>query len=155
MTIGQKTCERTAQNQQMTVIDLDANSFNSSTQRYRPADSMRKQYLPVCCLQERCHTINDRNNFRIKGWKKRNSEKWHLGIVSWPNRLQNKTTQKREGILHTYQKNNALRKYYNPKHICIGKCAHGFMKEVLLGLKPLTNFNKVIVDDFSILLSSI
>lgn len=82
MTIGQKRCERTVQNQQMSVTDLDANSFNSSTQRYRPVDCMRKQDLPVCCLQERCHTINDRNNLRIKGWKKgiQKNDTWELSV---------------------------------------------------------------------------
>lgn len=112
-------------NKHGSLTTLNINGPNSSIKRHRLIDKIRKQDQSFCCNQETHLTIKGRHHFGVKGWKKifqtkKNQEASRYSYFNiWQNRLQSKTSQKRQGrALYNPYRKNPHRGYCNSKHVC-------------------------------------
>ena len=54
----------------LSIITLNVNGLNAPTNRQRLAESIQKQDLYICCLQETHLKPRDTYRLKVKGWKK-------------------------------------------------------------------------------------
>ena len=54
----------------LSIITLNVNGLNAPTNRQRLAESIQKQDLYICCLQETHLKRRDTYRLKVKGWKK-------------------------------------------------------------------------------------
>ena len=53
----------------ISIITLNVNGLNASTERHRLVEWIQKQDPYICCLQETHFTLQDTYKLKVRGWK--------------------------------------------------------------------------------------
>ena len=53
----------------ISIITLNVNGLNASTERHRLVEWIQKQDPYICCLQETYFTLQDTYKLKVRGWK--------------------------------------------------------------------------------------
>ena len=105
------------------TITLKVNEFNAPTKRHSLVESIQKQDLYICCLQEKHLRPRDTYSLKVRGWKKifhanGNQKKAGVAIlISDKINFKTKTITKDKAI-HNDQGINPRRRYNNYKYLC-------------------------------------